>query len=117
MKLTHCVRPPLVNLCIERMVRYPVRCNRAGAPLGRPPGMQQTRQKNLLPFFCVLYVHARVRLVLLLCLLFIEISSFHFFSFPSRFALFGVCANPASSTFTDALSFLSVSRLLARSLD
>lgn len=51
MRLTHCVRPPLVNLYTERMAQCPAKYNTlfVGAPLGRPLGMQQTRQKNLLP--------------------------------------------------------------------
>lgn len=52
MRLTHCVRLPLVNLYKERMAQCPV-CNTlfVEAPLGRPLSMQQTRQKNLLPFW------------------------------------------------------------------
>lgn len=50
MMLMHCVRPPLASLYRERMVRCPAKYNTAEAPLGRPLGMRQMRQKNLLPF-------------------------------------------------------------------
>lgn len=48
---THHVRLLLVNLYIAHTVPGPEKYNTlfVGAPLGRPLGMQQTRQKNLLP--------------------------------------------------------------------
>lgn len=51
MRLTHCVRPPLVNLYRERTAQCPEKYNTlfVGAPLGRPLSMRQTKQKNLLP--------------------------------------------------------------------
>lgn len=49
---THHVRQLLVNLYIEHTVPCPEKYNTlfVGAPSSRPLGMQQTRQKNLLPF-------------------------------------------------------------------